>query len=58
MDGLVEDDIFAGGSLVGEAIVLGSPGAPRGSPEREREDRVGLSGEKGANGVKFFGDDS
>ncbi len=55
MDGLAEDDIFAGGSLAGGEIASKSPCAPRGSPEKEKM-RFGLSGENGSNGVKFLGD--
>jgi hypothetical protein len=41
--------------LAGGEVALRSPGAPRGLPDRE--DKVGLSGENGANGMEFLGDD-
>jgi hypothetical protein len=54
VDGLADDDIVAGGSLPELGSLWKSPFFAKGIAG-EREDKVGLSGENGSNGVSFLG---
>ena len=53
-DGLAEDDIAAGGDLVGDGITWGSPCASEELPERERA-KFTSAVKTEENGVSFLG---